>query len=239
MEPKSNSKSYLFVIILSSLLLLSLLFNFTGAWFTSSNQSSITGGQATFRFGTVGDVSITANDYVWKNSSNNNIYQTEQAKTTANDNQGEVRTYLMPGDYLACGSVDLCYDAPATADESRVYYLIKVGNEYYTISNNQLATATTNAGSINAGTANKLTINGSIISFAYDNVSYSLNGSTSSQSISDVYFQGKTLSQLGASYGNMSIAVGSAVYKVAIIQSSNMSITSAYGLLQDILDDMA
>lgn len=240
MNLKSKSKINLFIVILSSLLFLSLVFNFTGAWFTSSTSSTTNPSSSfTFQLGTFGDVAINVNDYVWKDSSNKNIYQTEQAKTAANDNQGIVRTYLMPGDYLACGSVDLCYDSPATANESLVYYLIKVGNAYYTISNNQLATATTNAALINAGTANKLTINGSIISFAYDNVSYSFDGSTSSQSISDVYFQGKTLTQLGASYGNMSIAVGSEVYKVAVIQSANMSATNAFGLLQDILDDMA
>ena len=236
---KNKSKNSLLILIISFLLFLSLAFNFTYAWFTSSASSTIPGSSFTFQLGTFGDVTINVNDYVWKNSSGNFIYQSLEEKTQANDVNGEVRQYLMPGDYLACGSVELCYDATATATESRVYYLINHGSAYYTISNNQLATATTNAGLIDAGTANKLTINGSIVSFAHDNVSYSFDGSTSSASISDVYFQGKTLTQLGAYYGNMSIAVGSEIYKVAVIQSANMTATTAYGLLQDILDDMA
>ena len=239
MKLKSKSKD-LFILILTLLLFLSFVLNLSGAWFTSSAKSSSAGGAVgTFTLGSFGDVTVTANNYVWKNSSNKNVYQTAQAKADANDNQGEVRSFLMPGDYLSCGSVDLCYDSAATAYEGVVYYLIKIGNAYYTISNYQLATATTSAGLINAGTTNKLTINGSIVSITYNNASYSLDGSTSSASISDVYFQGQTLTQLGAHYGNMSLVVGSDIYKVAVIQSANMVATTAFGLLKDILDNMA
>lgn len=241
MKIKSTVRNILLIVTISSFLILSMFFIVSGAWFTSSASSSTSSESITFRLGTIGDVDISANDYIWKNSSNQNIYTTAAAKTAANDSTGEVRQYLMPGDYVACASVELCYDATSSSSQSQVFYLIKVGSSYYTIntSTNALASATTNAGLINAGTANKLTINGSIVSITYDNTTYSLNGSTSSASISDVYFQGKTLAQLGASYGNMSVVVGNDVYKVAIIQSANMSATNAFDLLQDILDDMA
>ena len=240
MKIKSNVRNILLIVIISSFLILSMVFMVTGAWFTASASSSSSGQSITFRLGTIGDVNIEANDYVWKNSSNNNIYPTAAAKAAASDNNGEVREFLLPGDKVTCGSVELCYDASSSSSQSQVFYLIKIGNAntYYTISNHALATATTNAGLINAGTANALTINGSIVSVSYNNTSYSLDGSTSSKSISDVYFQGKTLAQLGASYGGVSIAANSDVYKVAIIQSANMSATSAFGLLQDILDEM-
>ena len=242
MKIKGNIRNYLLIFIISTLLVISTLFMFSGAWFTASASSSSSGQSITFRLGTFGDVSITANDYVWQNSTNNYIYQTAADKTAANDNNGEVRAYLLPGDKLTCGTVELCYDPTASATEDQVYYLIQFGsnsNAYYTISNGALAAATTSAGLISAGTANSIVISGgSIVSFSYNNTSYSLDGSTSSKSISDVYFQGKTLAQLGASYGGVSIAANSDVYKVAIIQSANMSATSAFGLLQDILDEM-
>lgn len=241
MKIKSNVRNILLIVIISSFLILSMVFMVTGAWFTASASSSSSGQSITFRLGTIGDVNIEANDYVWKNSSNQNIYTTAEAKSDANDSQGEVREFLLPGDKVTCGSVILCYDESSSSSQSQVFYLIKIGNAntYYTISNHALATATTAAGLINAGTANALTINGgSIVSFSYNNTSYSLDGSNSSKSISDVYFQGKTLAQLGASYGGVSIAANSEVYKVAIIQSANMSSTNAFELLQDILDEM-
>ena len=241
MKNKSIVRNVILIVMISFMLILSMFFMMSGAWFSASSSASTPSTSFSFRLGTIGDVNISANDYVWKNSDNHYVYTTAAAKTEANDNTGEVRAYLLPGDYVSCGSVELCYDAASSSNQSQVFYLIKVGSYYYTInsSTHELASATTTAGLINAGATNALTINGSIVSITYDNHTYSLNGSTSSASISDVYFQGKTLAQLGASYGNMSVAVGNDVYKVAIIQSANMSATNAYTLLQEILVAMA
>ena len=242
MFSKRKSSSKLIYLILGLLISASLFFTLSGAWYTSSAQSEVTGNTFTFVLGNFGDVELSVSNYTWQDINGHNIYPTAQAKNTANDNTGIVRTAVMPGDLLQSGNVSLIFDRAGTSLDTTVYYLIEVDGSYYTISNGALAAAPTNAGTITAGVGNALVINGSIVSVTTPTATYQLDGSNSTSTSSfkiDNWAQGKTLVQAGASIGGFTMDANGVIYKVAVIQYSNMTASTARGLLIDELDAMS
>ena len=229
MFSKSKSSSKLIYLILGLLISASLFFTFSGAWFTASASTTKSGTSATFVLGNFGDVSISANNYIWKDSSNNNIYPTAQAKNTANDATGIVRDKVMPGDKVQSGSITMTFDALNTSTYPKAYYLIKTGNNYYTINNsNALVQTSTTAGVIDSQETK--TINGSIVSITENNQTKYLDGSTSSASIGNTA-QGQALTDMGASVGTFSLTAGGITYYVAVIQYPNLTATTAFDQL--------
>ena len=99
--------------------------SFSGAWFTASASQTVSNTSATFVLGNFGDVTISANDYTWRDIENHNVYATAQLKTAAHDDSGIVRSKVMPGDKVQSGSVSITFDSSNISTYPKAYYLIK------------------------------------------------------------------------------------------------------------------
>lgn len=236
MQQKKLYSKYSFVALLL-ILMVTFFCSFSGAWFTAGDSTKGNSSDV-IKLGSIGEINISSSNFSWKNKQGNNVYATEQAKTQANDSNGEVRKYIMPGDKLLTGTVTISYDNSKTATQSQVWYLIKQGSKYYTInSSGEFVEQTTKPGIINAGTENKKTVSGSVVSITTESGTYLLNGSTSSESI-DNSAQSKYLSELGATAGVVSLSSNSVKYDIAVIQLPNVSSEKAFTELKNILDAM-
>lgn len=236
MQQKRLYSKYTFVALLL-ILLVTLFCSLSGAWFTAGDSTKGNSSDV-IKLGSIGEINISSNSFNWTNKQGNKVYATEQAKTEANDTSGEVRAYIMPGDKFSTGTVTISYDNKKTATQSSVWYLIKQGSKYYTINaNGEFVEQTTKAEIISAGTENKKTVNGSIVSITTESGTYKLDGSTSSDSI-DNSAQNKYLSELGATAGVISLSADSLTYNIAIIQLPNISTEKAFTELKNILDAM-
>ena len=237
MAEKRLSKSKYSFLVLLLIIAITFFCSLTGAWFTNGASTSGVKGDS-IRLGSIGEINITGSDFSWLNRNGNKVYATEQAKLDANDTTGEVRESVMPGDKVSTGAVTISYDNNKSATQDRIWYLIKQGSKYYTInSSGEFVEQTTVAELLYAGTENKKTFVGSIISITTENGTYKLDGSTSSESI-DNSAQNKYLKELGALAGVISLNSNSLTYNIAIIQQPNISNTRAFTELKNILDAM-
>lgn len=231
MVTKSKTKSnIIFYIICALLLIACVVLSTTGAWFTDSKSSSSSDSSVDFKFATFGDVEISFSGYTHLDSSGN-------AVTGRKNND-----VILPGDKVTSTAVTITYDKDSTADTDKVFYLIKIdgANKYYVITNKVLTEVTTTqkAGLMTQGSANALTIDGSVVSVTIDGTTYNLDGGTSSKSIKNSA-QGKKLTELGASYGGLTIGANGNTYKVAIIQAYNLTDSEAYAELKTLVDALA
>lgn len=227
---RTNNKQLILLLLVIAFSFVCLL---TGAWFTHSASVNSNGIKQTFTIGTFGDVSISALDLVWKDINGSNVYSSQELLDSAKDSTGIVRDNLMPGDKLQSSAINIVFDKDKKASINKAYYLVKYSNEYYIISDNGTLTKATQAGIISSGTENAKVVLGNVVSITTENGTYQLDGSTSSSSI-DNSAQQKTLAELGAKFGIVTLTNEKVEFKVAVIQYANLTPTTAFEQLKSI-----
>lgn len=195
-------KKYNFVLTTIIILLcVILILQVTEAWFTDSKKVTIGGGE--FRFGSLGNLDVTATDGVWLDAEGNAITD---------------RTTIMPGDRLTGATFKVSYSDSGTDD---VYYVIESNGKYYSIVNSNLVQITDgNALVLTQGET--LEVKSAVVTVTIDGNTYSLDGSTSSASIPNAA-QGKEII----------MQLQGATYTVKIIQKSNLTSEKAYKILTE------
>ena len=224
---KKINKSTVAIVVLALLLVLSLVLTATGAWFTDSKKSTATGTGNNVAFGKLGAVTLTLTNAEWLEWS---ASDTEVATQKVSG-----RTNYMPGDKVTSAGVKIEYANDGT--ESKVFYLLSAGGEYYTITSSALVKTTQSAGEINKGATLEAT--GKVSTITVGGKTYNLDGkktdATNKNSSGDIPndVQGKGLDAV------VGISMNNVEYKLAIIQSTNLTVATAYTELVSVIGAMA
>lgn len=225
---KKINKSTVAIVVLALLLVLSLVLTATGAWFTDSKKSTATGTGNNVTFGKLGAVTLTLTNAEW--------LEWGASDTEVATQKVSGRTNYMPGDKVTSAGVKIEYANDGT--ESKVFYLLSAGGKYYTITSGALVEATTqSAGEINKGATLEAT--GKVSTITVAGKAYNLDGkktdATNKNSSGDIP-NGAQEKGLDTVVG---ISMNNVEYKLAIIQSTNLTAATAYTELVSVIGAMA
>ena len=196
---KKMSKSTVAIVLLSLLLVLSLILTATGAWFTATDNKSTQEVKMTFGnlsvTGSVTDLEVKLDGTKW----------TKAAETQI----------VMPGDMVRGGVYTFTI---TTNDSEGAYYLLKSGDKYYTVGDNNALTEYT------SGALTAVATNGTAT------ITFGGIGEEGS------YVGGAEGSKILNKAQNGVLTISSGEYTIYVIQASNISASSAASTIQNLVD---